>query len=640
MSKNQDNKIFKTKFFDIYNFARKIYKFMPLPKGLKLRVKNLFLPAIVSNSNKMAGYDDWIKSYECLSPTDRTKIDLDIRQFQQLPLISVVMPVYNTPAKYLEIAIESVRKQIYPHWELCIADNASSEPHVHEILSRYLSKDSRIKVVFRESNGHICASSNSAIELASGEFIALLDSDDALPEYALYFVAREIVEYPEVALIYSDEDKIDPFGHRYDPYFKSDWNPDLLRSQNMISHLGVYRTELVRSLGGFRLGYEGSQDWDLALRVSEVVTGAQIRHIPRILYHWRAIPGSGALDGGAKDYAKSSGRNALIDHCARTGRNAEVLPAVGTFFRVKYALTSPAPKVSLIMPSKCQLQYLRPCLESFLLRTEYTNFEILLLVNEIRWKDSEKALYLNNIQKDPRVRVLSYPDQSFNFSKINNWAASMVDSDIIGFVNDDLEAIMCDWLTEMVSQVSRPDVAVVGAKLYYPNDTIQHAGVGFWLGGVANHRFRGMPRGFISPFGISVLLQNVGCVTAGCMLVKKDVFKEVGGFDEKLAVAFNDVDFCHKVIEKGYFITWTPYAELYHHESVSVGPNHSPERKALFEWEVNYMFEKWKKKQPEDPFYNPNLSNEFPFYRLAIPPRLQKPWEEAESLKREGTCPS
>ena len=583
----------------------------------------------------MKSYETWIKSFDTLTQSDREKIRQDIRGIQNCPLISVVMPVFNTPSQFLDLAIQSVLRQIYPQWELCIADNASTEPHVRAILTRYAASDPRIKVVFRDRNEHICASSNSALDLASGEFMALLDSDDELSEHALYFVAREIDRYPEVVMIYSDEDKIDPEGNRYDPYFKTDWNPDLLRSQNMISHLGVYRTSLVKSLGGFRRGYEGSQDWDLALRVSEQADDEKIRHIPRVLYHWRAIPGSMALDGGAKDYARTSGEQALISHCERTGRRAEVMPAVGTFFRIKYRLPSPSPKISLIMPSKCQLKFLKPCLDSFLNRTNYKNFEVLLLINEIRWQNSDQARYLEKIQKDPKVRVLTYPDQPFNFSRLNNWAAEQADSEILGFVNDDLESIEPDWLTEMVSQVCRPDVAVVGAKLYYPNDTIQHAGVGLWLGGVANHRFRGMPRDFIAPFGISVLLQNIGCVTAGCMLVKREVFKEVGGFDENLAIAFNDVDFCHKIIERGYRITWTPYAELYHHESVSVGPNHSPERKEIFDREIKYMFEKWKPKHPEDPFYNPNLSVEFPFYRLAFPPRIGKPWEKDARLPGE-----
>ena len=623
---------FTTKFRKIHfiSLVREIYRKIPLPRLFKLLLKKKFFNNLILNSQKNEDYTSWIRSFDTLTESDKENIKKHIFQFKKTPVISIIMSINNVSPRLIEESIQSILTQIYQNWELCIITTAESEASIRTVLSNHSMKYQQVKIIRHQTNENICISLNSAIGSVKGEFITILGSNDILSEHALYFVAWEINLHPEANLIYSDEDKIDFHGKRHSPYFKPDWNPDLFRSQNMISRLVVFRTSLVNSIGGYRNGFEEALDWDLSLRITEQSKDSQIRHIPRILYHARAII-SGVLETESR--VNTSAQKALISHCERTGRNANVLP-IGPYFRLKYALPSPAPNISFVMPSKCQLKYLAPCIESFLYQTNYKNFEILLLVNEIRWKNPSQSQYLKSIQKiDSRIRVISYPDQPFNFSKINNLACSQARFDIIGFVNDDLEAFDPDWLEEMASQICRPDVAVVGAKLFYPDDTIQHSGVTFWLGGIADQRFKSLHKNYISPFGLSILLQNIGCVTAGCMLIKKSVFTEVGGFDENLAVKFNDIDLCHKVLEKGYRITWTPYAQLYHHESVSIGGPDSKEKMNIYRKEKDYIIKKWKNKLPEDPFYNPNLSIEFPYYCLAFPPRVENQWEKASGFQ-------
>ncbi|MBW6414755.1 glycosyltransferase [Methylacidiphilum fumariolicum] len=570
-------------------------------------------------------YQHWLELFDSISPKDQEKIKARITKLSIQPLFSVLMPVYNTPEKYLIESIESVRNQIYPHWELCISDDASSDPAIRRILEDYRRKDPRIKVTFRETNGHMSANSNSALELAEGEFIVLLDSDDLLAPHALYMVVEEINRFPEVCILYSDEDKIDEKGKRYSPFFKPDWNPDLFRSQNLISHLGVYRRDVVKKVGGFRIGYEGAQDWDLALRVWEQVGDKAIRHIPYVLYHWRAVSGSTALDINIKPYAAKSARNAIVDHLARKQIKAIVLPA-GPYFeyhRILYDIPKPYPKVSLIMLSAFKHSLVKDCIESILFKTDYKNFELLIVVNGPNCTRPEITTYLDHLQKRAQLRVLYDDQNAFNYSKLNNWAAEQVDSNIIGFINDDLEVLHPDWLTELVRQICRPEIAAVGAKLFYPHGTIQHAGVVLLVGGVATHRFSGFSREYSGYFSNALLQQNIGCVTAACMLIKKEVFEEVGKFDENLSIDFGDVDLCCKLISKGYWISWTPYAELIHHESKSRGRQASEHSKK--EW--IYWREKWGKVINEDPFYNPCLSLECP-YALAFPPRRKNPWNQ------------
>ncbi len=575
-------------------------------------------------------YSAWVAQYDSLTPEIADKIRAKLSALTKRPLISVLLPTYNTPEKLLVAAIESVRQQLYDNWELCISDDASKEPHVRKVLERYQKKDPRIKVVFRETNGHISANSNSALALAHGEFIALLDHDDVIRPHALACVALELDAHPSADLIYSDEDKIDENGHRYDHYFKPDWNPDLFNVQNYVSHLGVYRTLLVREVGGFRVGYEGSQDWDLAMRVIERTAPDRIRHIPKILYHWRSVPGSTAMLIGAKSYATSAAEKVISEHFFRLGVNATITPTKGSYWRVHYPIPDPAPRVTLIIPTRNRLNFLKPCVESLLAKTTYPNFEILIVDNDS--DDPETLAYLSElsnpksqISNAPRVRVVQFPGE-FNFSAINNFGVSQTDAPLVGLLNNDLEVIHGDWLDEMVSHALRPEIGCVGAKLYYPDDKIQHAGVILGIGGVAAHAWQTHPRGAAGQAHRNLLQQNMSAVTAACLVIRREVYLQVGGLEaDKLKVAFNDVDFCLKVRAAGYRNFWTPYAELYHHESASRGKEDTLEKRDRFRSEVEYMTEKWGDILVNDPTYNPNLTLTINDFTLALPPREWPP---------------
>lgn len=565
-------------------------------------------------------YQEWVSLHDTITIHEWKAMRRASRLLDHRPVVSIVMPVYNTPEVWLHRCIRSVLRQAYPYWELCIADDASTEAHVRTVLERYAAQDWRIKLTFRESNGHISEASNSALALAKGEWVALLDHDDELPSHALFLIAKAINERPQVGLLYSDEDKIDEDGCRFDPYFKPDWNPDLFHGQNMISHLGAYRKTLVQEVGGFRTGYEGSQDYDLALRCIEKLRAEQIVHIPRVLYHWRAISGSTALKKDEKSYATIAGERALNDHLARTGVRDAVARAVDHGYRVRRMISGTSqPKVSLIIPTRDRVDLLRMCVETILKKTDYANYEIVIVDNQSI--EASTLAYFEDLRGEERVRVINY-DAPFNYSSINNVAVSSTEGDIIGLINNDIEVINHDWLSEMVSQVIRPDVGVVGAMLYYPNDTIQHAGVVLGIGGVANHAYAGMPRGYTGQMSRAALVQNLSAVTAACLLVRRTVYDAVGGFDTRLQVAFNDVDFCLRVRALGLRNVWTPYAELYHHESASRGIEDTPEKHERFVGEVAFMTEHWGEQLSRDPAYNPNLSMEKADFSLARHPRV------------------
>lgn len=569
-------------------------------------------------------YQKWINLYDIRTRQEKKQMLDAIVVLAKKPLISIIMPVYNTPEQWLKLAIESVLNQLYPHWELCIADDASTAPHIKEVLHYYGQMDSRIKIVYRSNNGHISAASNSALQLACGEYIALFDHDDVLPIHALYKVVEEINNHPDALLIYSDEDKIDTRGKRSAPYFKSDWNPDLLYCHNFISHFGVYQRALVNRIGGFRKGYEGSQDYDLALRVVEQIHPSQIRHIPHILYHWRMIPGSTALDHEAKNYAYVAARKAIQSHLERIGvTNARVVqhPTISHFHRVIYALPVTLPLVSIIIPTKDQVNLLKQCVESLLNKTEYPNYELIIIDNQS--VEQETYDYLTQLQDNQRIKIISY-DMPFNYSKINNFAVNQhAKGEVITFLNNDTEVISTNWLNEMVSHVVRPEIGIVGAKLYYPNDTIQHAGVICGLGpkkgkGVAGHIHCKLTRNDNGYIGKAVLTQNFLAVTAACMMIRREVFQELGGFEESnLIIAFNDVDLCLRAYKQGYRILWTPYAELYHHESAT----RKLLRRKHDKKETRYMLKNWNNLLQNDPFYNPNLNLSSVDYSLAFPPR-------------------
>ncbi len=580
-------------------------------------------------------YTNWIRDYDTINDVDRDEIRNHIKSFKNSPLISIVMPVYEVEEGLIREAIESVLSQLYENWELCIADDCSKSPHIKKVLNEYKKKDKRIKVTFRRKNGHISECSNSALKLATGEFIALLDNDDIIPEHALYMVVNEINEYPDVDMIYSDEDKLDPeTGARFDPYFKSDWNPDLFYSQNMFSHLGVYRKSIIDKIKGFRKGYEGSQDYDLALRCLPHTSDKKVRHIPHVLYHWRAIEGSTAATLDNKSYCVDAGRRALQDYLNNLSITAKVEEAkVDSCHHVVWPIPEEQPKIALIIPTKNAIDLVRQCVESIVEKTTYKNYEIVIVNNN---SDEQESLdYFDSLEKDGIVTLLHY-NEPFNFSAINNYAVENTESELLAFVNNDIEIMEANWLDEMVAHALRPEIGAVGAKLYYPDGTVQHGGVllgmGAYVNAVASHLFHRFTRDNPGYFCRAQLVQNLSAVTAACMVMRREVFNEVGGYNEKnLAVAFNDVDLCLKVRDKGYRIIWTPHAELYHHESATRGAEDTPEKKKRFEGERKYMRDMWSDIIDNDPYYNPNLELAEGRFLLSFPPRVKRVWKKHET---------
>jgi GT2 family glycosyltransferase len=573
----------------------------------------------------LRSYTEWVQRYDTLSDDDRQMIAERIQHLPYQPLISVLVPAYETPPHLLERCIESVRKQLYPNWQLCLVDDASPTWSVRAIGERAAASDPRIVFVRRDDNGHIAAASNTALALAIGEFTALLDHDDELPEHALYMIAEALTAEPRLDIIFSDEDKIDNEGVRFAPYFKSDWNPELMLSQNAVSHFAVYRTSLLREIKGFREGFEGSQDWDMTLRAAERVPMERIKHLPFVLYHWRATQGSAALSQTAKPYAYEAAKRAIQEHLDRSGSSATAeRQEVPGWYRVRWNLPNPPPRVTLIIPTRDKVDLLRTALSSILEKTTYPAYEILVVDNGS--EEQATSDFLREIKQNPRVRVLGHP-KPYNYAEINNIAAAHASGELLALVNNDTDVIGGEWLSEMVSLACRPEVGAVGAKLIYPNDTIQHAGVVLGLGGVAGHAHDSMPRSTPGYFARAALTQQFSAVTAACMVLRRAVFEEVGGFDaDAFAVAFNDVDLCLRIGRAGYRIVWTPFAELYHHESASVGRLVGPERREQFNRECQNMRERWQAVIDNDPFYNPNLTLNRGDFSLAFPPRVAKPW--------------
>ncbi len=564
-------------------------------------------------------YAAWLKNYAALDDSHRDIMRAEQAKWDAPPLISIIMPVYNAEVRWLRQAIDSVRQQIYPHWQLCIADDCSTHADIRPVLKEYEAADSRIRVIYRDQNGHISLASNSALELAAGSWLALLDQDDLLTEDALFYVARATIRQPDVQLIYSDEDKVKGPNTRFDPSFKPDWNPDLFRAQNIISHLGVYRTDRVRALGGFRQGYEGAQDHDLALRYIEGLSPESICHIPRVLYHWRSHKGSTAQKGSNKTYAVSAGQKAVQEHLARTDVKGDVDVITDGVYRIRYHLPESPPLVSLIIPTRNGLNLTRQCVDLILAKTTYPNYEILIVDNNS--DDPETLRYFDSLRENARIRVLR-DEQPFNYSAINNNAVQNTGGELIGLINNDIEVISPNWLDEMVSLALQPGVGAVGARLLYPDNRLQHGGVLLGLGGVAGHAHKFLARKSNGYMKRAVLAHTISAVTAACLVVRRSVYESVGGLDEKnLKIAFNDVDFCLKVRAAGYRNIWTPHAELYHHESATRGTEDTPEKKQRFLAEMNFMQEKWGEILARDPAYNPNLTRDREDFSLGWPPR-------------------
>ena len=599
----------------------------------KLELKKKIWDSITyKEENSLDKYKAWCALYDTVSPGQMEIIKSLSDNLTYQTFFSIIMPVYNAPVYFLKLAIESVKKQAYKNWELCIADDKSTNEDVKELLIAYQEKDPRIKVVFRETNGHISNASNSALELATGDFMVLLDQDDELPVHCLYMVAAAINKNKNLCIIYSDEDKIDENGNRFDPYFKTDWNKDLFYGQNMISHLGVYKLSLIKKIGGFRPGYEGSQDYDLALRCIEHLEPGQIHHIPHVLYHWRAIEGSTSVDMSNKNYAFDAGLKALKDHLKRTGQAAIGEQNVYNSYRVKWNLPEQEPMVSIIIPTKDEVDVLSACVTSVIQKTRYKNFEVLVIDNNS--EEPSTLEYLKRVQNEyKQVKVYTY-NSEFNFSAIVNYGVRKSKGEVVLLLNNDTEVINEDWLCEMVSQSMREEIGAVGAKLFYPNGQIQHAGVFLYEGHPGNHIYLKREKTDPGYFNKLNLVQNYSAVTAACLAVRKQLYLEVGGFDENnLKIVYNDVDFCLKIRELGYKNLYTPFAQLVHYESLSRGNDLNEVNFHRFKKEHSYMLTKWKDTVFRDPFFNPNLDPVFNpaidvrSVQFAFPPNVMYKWQ-------------
>ena len=545
------------------------------------------------------------------------EIDARLASLSPAPRVSVVVPVCDPDPAHLRECLRSVLEQSYRDVELCISDDASTSKNVQRVLAEIAQSDPRVRLHQRSERGHISAATNDALAMASGELVAFLDHDDVLPSHAILTMAEALAEAPEAVLAYSDEDKIDPRGRRAGPHFKPKWNPDLLLSQNYIGHLVVARLDAVREVGGLREGFEGSQDHDLLLRLTEGRHPDAVIHVPHVLYHWRQTPSSTSMSKDAKPYAAQAGRRAVEDALARRSEGGEVMLSddVPFAYRVRYRPRS-WPKVSLVMPTRDGGEVLRRAIESVLHGTDYPDLELIVVDNGS--EDPNTLATLTQAARDPRVRVRR-DARPFNYSALNNAAVRDADGEVLALVNDDVEAISREWLQEMVSHAIRPQIGCVGAKLLYPDQTVQHAGVILGIGGVAGHahkRFGASDPGY---FGRLQLTHALSAVTGACLVVRREVYENVGGLDEGLEVAFNDVDFCLRVRDAGLRNLYTPYAILVHHESLTRGSDLSDENRERFAREVRFMQARWGRALREDPFYSPHLTLDHEDFSIAAP---------------------
>lgn len=580
----------------IRRFLNKIFKGLKVTREEGLSVTLFFLRQKKANPQiELSDYEQWIEQNE--------KKITEIKKLEYNPLISIVVPVYNVKNEILIECIESVFAQTYTNWQLCMADDHSSWESMREILKSY-EKDPRVKVVYREENGHISRATNSAIEVADGEFIAFMDCDDIIPSNALYEVALKLNENPEYDFIYTDEDKIDEKGEkRWDPHFKPDWSPDTLMSMMYTSHLGVYRTSIVKELGGLRVGYEGSQDYDFTLRFTEKTKN--IGHIPKVLYHWRQVAGSTAAKPTAKPYVFEAAKKAKEEALARRGWKGDVKFSSEEYqLQVNYK-DQLHPLVSIIIPSKDNFNIYKRCIESLVNKTVYKNYEIIHVDNG---SDANNKKLYDALNKKYNIQY-HYEKMDFNFSQMCNLGVKNTKGDYILFLNDDIEIIDADWMDKMLGQAELEHVGAVGAKLYYPNgDKIQHCGV-INLDAGPSHLFCGYSDAQIYYYGRNRLRYDVLAVTGACLLLSREKFMEVKCFDENLPVAYNDVDLCFKLVEAGYFNVVCNDVHLYHHESVSRGyDNKDKEKMKRLIKERTKLYNKHPAFVRRDPFYSINLT--------------------------------
>lgn len=571
-------------------------------------------------------YDYWLAKNATPRKKDYDRMKDIQSSFTIRPFFSFVMPTYNTPIELLRECMEAMLGQTYQNFEICIADDNSPDPAVAEMLDDYANKYSNVKFTRRKNNGHISAATNTALSTATGDFIVLIDHDDKIPDFTLFIAAYYINKHPEADILFSDEDKITSDGNRLHPYFKSDFNKFLMYGHNMVSHLGIYRRSLVEKVGGFRLGLEGSQDYDLLLRCFEQTSRERIIHIPHVLYHWRIIPGSTAMSADQKNYAVVAAHNAINGHFERLQiplRSVEGFAPGCTSVRPSKEFDTP---VSIIIPTRNGLDLLRPCVESILAR-DHSNVEIIIVDNGS--DDPETIAYLDTLKDSDLFQIIKDPDP-FNFSRINNLAAARASGDILCFLNNDTEVISKDWLNRARTFLSMAEVGMVGARLLFPDGTLQHFGIALGMG---DHRIAGVPHLNIDGnlpgyFGKARLLQEVSAVTAACMFVRKSDFNAVGGFEEALRVAYNDIDLCLKIRALDKVILADPEMLLTHKESRTRGSDKSGQRAERLAEEAQWMRDNWAQQLDRDPYYSPNIDLKRVDFAYAAKPRQPWPWED------------
>ncbi len=554
--------------------------------------------------NRPIIYSQWIQKH---LPSERELNAQRKADFDYMPKISIAVPLYRTPEKYLNALVESIRSQSYENWELCLSDGSGADSPLDGILDKYEKMDSRIRTVRNGRQLHIAENTNEALKIATGDYIAFADHDDLLTPNAMYEVVKAVNRNPAPLVLYSDEDKVTVGEKFMQPHMKPDFNIDLLRTVNYICHLFVVKRELLDQVGMLDPEFDGAQDYDLIFRCIEATD--RIFHIPKVLYHWRFFEGSTAENPESKLYAFEAGKRAIEAHYRRTGIHAKVRR--GEFlglYRTRY-IRDYDPLVSIIIPNKDHIDDLKRCMDSIEKKTTYQNYEYVIVENNST-DPATFAYYKELEENNPRVRVICWKDE-FNYSAINNFGASFARGEYLLLLNNDVEVINEDWMEEMLGYCMREDVGIVGARLYYDDDTIQHAGVVIGFGGIAGHAFVQQKRGFTGYCHRIICAQDYSAVTAACMMVKKSVFDKAGGFTEELKVAFNDVDFCMKVRSLGKLVVYNPYAELYHYESKSRGLEDTPEKIARFNSEIETFEKRWPEiLRDGDPYYNPNLTLE------------------------------
>ena len=565
------------------------------PKEFWIRLHERFEPEEVP-------YGPWYRAY---IPTEETLETQRKQKFDYSPLISIAVPAYQTPVEFLRQMIESLIVQTYSNWELCIVNASPDNEEMQKVLAEYSAGDSRVRFCNLKENLGIAENTNRAFAMAKGEFVGLLDHDDLLAPNALYEIVKILQDHPQADALYTDEDKVTTeLDEHFQPHLKSDFNLDLLRSNNYICHFFVVRKSIVEKTGGFRKEFDGAQDYDFIFRCTE--NAGEVLHVPEILYHWRTHKASTADNPASKMYAFEAGKRAIEAHLERTGTKGEVSHTQDLgFYRVKYPVQG-KPLVSVIIPNKDEKETLQTCLEMLEKNTGYQNFEIIIVENNST--TDEIFRYYKELSGNRKIHLLRWRKE-FNYSAINNFAAAHAKGEYLLFLNNDVKSINPDWLEEMLGVCQRPEVGGVGAKLIYPDNTIQHAGCVIGMGGIAGHMFVDMPADRTGYLHKASLLQDMSAVTAACLLMKKEVFEQAGGFTEELAVAFNDVDLCLKVRKNGYLIVYDPYAKLYHMESKTRGAEDSKEKVRRFQTEIEYMRCHWIDiLKNGDPCYNKNLS--------------------------------